>query len=176
MAYNKLSTYRTKISAVAGVLYNVQYHATTIVQCYEDSGRRVIELNTGGYRTVTTKRKMNQAAWQFALGYTVHQHKHEWFVTTKAGVFPFDDRVFVIDVDTGLPYADALAYVADMDARADAAADEAAMQDEWNAACAERDADYLDARYDAWKDARAEREANREYDDGGMAYERARHP
>ena len=45
--------------------------------------------------------------------------------------------------------------------RYDAMADEAAMQDEWNAACAERDADYLDQRYDAWKDARAEREQER---------------
>jgi subtilisin family serine protease len=119
---------------------------------------------------------MNQASHQFGLGYTVHQHKHEWFVTTKAGVFPFDDRVFVIDVDTGLPYADALAYVADMEMAADEAEYHDRLDREWTAAGRAFNWDRSDEAYEQARDERAERDANREYDDGGMADERARHP
>lgn len=116
MAWNKLSTYKTKISKVGDVLYSVTYHDTAIVQCYDESGRKVIELNTGGETgnwhtsslavgSVTTKKKLNQASRQFNLGYSVHQHKHKWYVTTKAGEFLWDDdSVFVIDAETGAPW------------------------------------------------------------------------
>lgn len=104
MAYNKLSTYKTRVLNFGTDMLAVQYHETMIVKTYPEFGHLVVELNTGGWRGVTTKRKMNQAAWQFGLGYTVHQHNHEWFVTTKAGEFAFDDRTFCFDAETGIPY------------------------------------------------------------------------
>lgn len=58
-------------------LTNVVYHRTAVVKF---DAKRVV-LNSGGYRTVTTKLRMNQAANQFALGYGVSQRDFEWFVS-----------------------------------------------------------------------------------------------
>ena len=115
MAWNRLSTYKTQITRDEAGNVGVRYHSTDIVKTYDECGRRVIELDTGGETgdwhtasrgagSVTTKKKMNQASRQFGLGYSVHQHKHRWYVTTKAGVFPYDDNVFVIDAETGVPW------------------------------------------------------------------------
>ena len=98
MAYDKVSPYRTKIISNDGGAI-VQYHSTIIV----NAGKDTVILHTGGYASVTTKRKMNQAARQFALGYSVFQKNYDWFVVTKAGTFAFDDRYFCFDRATGLP-------------------------------------------------------------------------
>ena len=77
----------------------VRYHTTDIVSWDRD----VIILCTGGWKDVTTKRKMNQAARQFGLGYGVHQRKHCWYVSRWDAAAsrwydeqPFDGDVFVI--------------------------------------------------------------------------------
>lgn len=49
----------------------VIYHSTIVVKWDDDQ----IILNTGGYHTVTTKTRMNQASNQFNLGYIVFQSK-----------------------------------------------------------------------------------------------------
>jgi|RhiMethySRZTD1v2_1073278.scaffolds.fasta_scaffold13719_10 hypothetical protein len=98
MAYNRLSTYRTKIARDADKV-SVVYHSTMIVR----ADAATLVLDAGGWESVTTKRKMNQASHQFGLGYTVHQHRHQWYVTTKAGEFRFDGHM-VIDRATGLPF------------------------------------------------------------------------
>lgn len=73
---NKLSNYRTTWSSdLSGG--NVTYVTTRIVM-WDQAGN--VTLRSGGWETVTTKRKMNQAARQFNLGYGVHQVKGEWFV------------------------------------------------------------------------------------------------
>ena len=57
----------------------------------EKVGKRVT-LDSGGWRTVTTKRKMNQAANQFGLIYSVFQRKGQWFVALVGNtVVPFVD-------------------------------------------------------------------------------------
>lgn len=43
----------------------IRYHATEVVRF---NGKRII-LNGGGWRTNTTKTRMNQAANQYGLGY-----------------------------------------------------------------------------------------------------------
>lgn len=70
-----LSRYATTISKVGDETL-VTYHSTVIVRFNEE---RVI-LNSGGWRTATTKKKMNQAAIQFDLPYGVFQRDHEWYV------------------------------------------------------------------------------------------------
>lgn len=75
MAYNKLSMFQTTITERNGNTC-ITYHSTCIVEFDHEN----IILRSGGWETVTTKRKMNQAAWQFGLGYGVHQVKGEWFV------------------------------------------------------------------------------------------------
>lgn len=78
----------------------VTYHSTDVVKWDEST----VALNSGGWKTTTTKRRMNQAARQFDLGYYVWQHNFEWFVTTKTGTYPFVGRAMAIDRKTGIAY------------------------------------------------------------------------
>ena len=80
---DKLSSYRTTWHSTTNG-GAVTYITTEIVRW--DANRNVT-LNSSGWRTVTTKRKMVQASRQFNLGYTVHQSKGDWFVTVF-GVSP----------------------------------------------------------------------------------------
>lgn len=61
-----------------GVL-RVIYHSTAVVTVEPDG---TIILDTGGWRTNTTKLRMNQASQQFNLGYSVYQKDHRWFVSS----------------------------------------------------------------------------------------------
>tara|TARA_R110002167_G_scaffold192918_1_gene395512 strand:- start:1493 stop:1789 length:297 start_codon:yes stop_codon:yes gene_type:complete len=72
----------------------VTYHATQVVKF---SGERIV-LNTGGWKTVTTKARMNQAANQFALGYTVFQKNHAWFVSFGGADLPFDGESITLEI------------------------------------------------------------------------------
>jgi hypothetical protein len=74
--YNTLSKYCTswETGSHGG---SVTYHSTRIV-AWDAEGN--VTLNSNGWQTVTTKRKMSQAAWQFGLGYGVSQRKGEWYV------------------------------------------------------------------------------------------------
>jgi hypothetical protein len=75
---DKLSTYRTTWHQ-NGDAGGVTYVSTEIVRW---DGSRVT-LNSGGWQTVTTKRKMNQAANQFGLRFCVYQKRGEWFVDVR---------------------------------------------------------------------------------------------
>ena len=72
---NKLSSYRTTFET-DGERGSVTYVNTRIVAWDGDN----VTLNSGGWQTATTKRKMAQAANQFGLGFTVAQRNGEWFV------------------------------------------------------------------------------------------------
>lgn len=69
----------TKIKTGTDGVTRITYHSTDVVSF----DRNEIILNTGGYRTVTTKNRMNQASRQFNLGYSVFQRNHEWYVAYK---------------------------------------------------------------------------------------------
>ncbi len=74
--------------------YNVvQYHATPVVRWNDDE----IILNTGGWMTMTTKDRMNQASNQFGLGFSVHQEDYEWFVYYKRKKIPFITDELVLE-------------------------------------------------------------------------------
>lgn len=94
---DRLSPYRTAwtTSAYGG---SVTYAHTEIVR-WEGSQ---VTLRSGGWETPTTKRKMNQAARQFGLRYSVYQHKGDWFVRIGRGrpAVPFVDGM-TLDTDTG---------------------------------------------------------------------------
>lgn len=77
---HKLGTVATRVFTEDGTTH-VQYHATRVVSF--DSKR--VTFRTGGWRTVTTKTRMNQACNQFDLGWGVCQRKGEWFVSYHAG-------------------------------------------------------------------------------------------
>lgn len=71
----------------------VVYHQTCVVRW---NAERII-LNTGGYETVTTKRRMNQAANQFRLGFGVYQQDHTWYVDYKGMTLRFLGDVIELD-------------------------------------------------------------------------------
>ena len=85
---HKIGPTATKVFGNADNL-EVYYHSTCVVQ----TQGRTITLKTGGWWTVTTKGRMNQASNQFNLGYSVFQKKGEWFILIrKTGeVIPFDN-------------------------------------------------------------------------------------
>ena len=59
----------------------VRYHATNVVVFNKDK----IVLNSGGWQTTTTKKRMNQASEAFDLGYSVYQDKWDWYVSLNNG-------------------------------------------------------------------------------------------
>lgn len=58
---------------------NITYHATTVVTF----NNRYVILRTGGWRTATTKARMNQASNQYGLGYQVSQMDFKWYVNDE---------------------------------------------------------------------------------------------
>lgn len=91
MAYDKLSTYQTTVVDNDDHLI-VTYHMTPIVTVDKRNG--FITLRSGGWETVTTKRKLNQASHQFGLGYSVSQRNFVWYLTLPSGVeVEFEDGV-----------------------------------------------------------------------------------
>jgi len=76
MARNdKVGTHKTHIYTSDGYTC-IRYHSTEVVRFNTDE----IILNSGGWATVTTKLRMNQASYQFDLGFYVRQKDFEWFV------------------------------------------------------------------------------------------------
>jgi hypothetical protein len=72
---DKISNYRTTVTCTRGLI-SVVYVETLIVEAKHDT----ITLDMGGYDTVTTRRKMNQAANQFGLPYRVYRRDFQTYV------------------------------------------------------------------------------------------------
>ncbi len=64
-------------------------HNTEIVKVFNN---RVV-LNSGGWQTVTTKRRMNECLKEWGLPISVYQKNHNWFVDTLNGTIPFFDNM-----------------------------------------------------------------------------------
>jgi len=80
----KIKGVATKVTHTATGLF-VRYHDTDVVTVKNGE----VALNTGGWKTVTTKRRMNQASNQFGLNYHVFQEDNEWYVMWNGIVYPF---------------------------------------------------------------------------------------
>jgi hypothetical protein len=65
------------------------YHRTAVVGVNTSNG--AIRLDSGGWRTATTKLAMNQASHQDGLGFSVIQRKGDWFVNWQGKELPFTD-------------------------------------------------------------------------------------
>ncbi len=85
LAYNTL-IYRGAEDSIA-----IRFHGTTIVRYYPD-GR--VQLDSGGWRTVTTKQRINQLL-PGMMG--LYQERHEWFVSNRylGTEEPFEDGMVV---------------------------------------------------------------------------------
>jgi hypothetical protein len=78
----------TKVN-VEGQIVEVKLYNTLVV--FADRER--IILNSGGWRTVTTKARINQASEEFGLGVSVWQKDRNWFVTYKGKTIDFKDEM-----------------------------------------------------------------------------------
>ena len=72
----------------------VTFHNTAVVQVVND---RYVILNSGGWLTPTTKRRMNQASDQFNLNFKVFQKDYQWLCETtkpngKKNIFCFQQN------------------------------------------------------------------------------------
>lgn len=70
----------------------ITLHSTVVVEFDHE----MIILRHGGYRSYTTKARMNQASNEYGLGYQVFQNDHEWFVSYKGHTFPFDGAEYLL--------------------------------------------------------------------------------
>lgn len=70
----------------------VTLHNTQIV-VFDGS---MIQLDTGGLKTKTTKNRMNQTSDLFDLGFSVYQEKKEWFVDFKGDTIPFEEDTLTL--------------------------------------------------------------------------------
>jgi hypothetical protein len=71
----------------------VSYREVVIVSWNEES----IVLDTGGFFTKTTKKRMNQASNMFRLGFYVYQKNFDWFVDFKGITRRFVRNIVVIE-------------------------------------------------------------------------------
>lgn len=84
---DRLGKLATTVATVDGQTI-VTYHSTAVVRFTADT----VTLDSGHWRTATTKTRMNQASRQFDLGYSVNQKNGGWSVTIRNGaVLPFSD-------------------------------------------------------------------------------------
>lgn len=68
-------------------MHRVVFHTTPVVQF--DSNR--ILLDSGGWKSATTKKRMNQASREHQLGFLVKQADDDWVVSFQGDVIPFTD-------------------------------------------------------------------------------------
>jgi hypothetical protein len=85
---HRIGKVATAIERHATLGTRVIYHQTCVVQVTPDG---MITLDSGGWRTATTKTRMNQAASQMRLGFNVQQKAGEWFVYIGDVRRPFVD-------------------------------------------------------------------------------------
>lgn len=77
----------------------VKYWDTIVVKFNEDQ----IILNSGGWETLTTKKRINQASNSYNLDFHLWQEKSQWFITLKGkdlfgqGIWDCGDRVLFKD-------------------------------------------------------------------------------
>jgi hypothetical protein len=70
----------------------VIYHSTAVVEVFNDR----VKLNTGGWFSNTTKKRMNQASDAFNLGYSVFQKKGVWYANYNGQNHQFEGNSLLL--------------------------------------------------------------------------------
>ncbi len=68
------------------------YHDTVVAKFNQHE----IVLNSGGWETATTKKRMNQFSEQHSLDYQVYQTKGQWHVDFKGEEIKFYDNMILV--------------------------------------------------------------------------------
>ena len=87
---NVVGSHKTSVIMEDNVLL-ITYHSTIVVKVSDDE----LILNSGGYQTNTTKRRMNQASLQYQLGFSVYQSDFCWYVAYNGDIIPFKDNMIL---------------------------------------------------------------------------------
>lgn len=87
----KIGSHKTTIYTNEEGLTCVKYWNTDVIKFNESK----IILNSGGYYTVTTKTRINQAFNQYNLNCSLFQKKGEWFVKQNEKVIPFLNNMVI---------------------------------------------------------------------------------
>tara|TARA_R100001440_G_scaffold48942_1_gene68780 strand:+ start:159 stop:467 length:309 start_codon:yes stop_codon:yes gene_type:complete len=85
----KVATTVFDVSDKTGLKTAVRYHNTNIVEFTPTS----VTLNSGGWDTATTKRRMNEVSCQYNLDFWVSQENFKWWVSVgpSGKPIPFKD-------------------------------------------------------------------------------------
>lgn len=89
--YDQVGRVATVVAPVAEGRTAVIYHQTAVVTW--DNAR--IVLDSGGWKSNTTKVRMNQAATVYNLGFWVYAERGKWFVRWGDRVLPFEDKMIL---------------------------------------------------------------------------------
>lgn len=91
MNTRKIGKHKTSVKR-DGDTVTVRYWYTDVVTANLLTGD--VTLNTGGWQTTTTKARMNQAAAEYNMGFSVYQKNWQLFVRKSDGTeIPFDRSV-----------------------------------------------------------------------------------
>ena len=71
----------------------VRYHNTDILTFNSDE----IIIRTGGWKTPSTKDKINLAAGKYGLGFYIRQKNFEWYVVIRNNEYIMKDDIFIIN-------------------------------------------------------------------------------
>ena len=80
-----------------GVSVRVVYHSTSVVT----ASKSQIILMDGGWKTATTRRRMNQAAQLLDLGFKVYQKAFDWFVLMYGQAIPYENGMIIARTKQG---------------------------------------------------------------------------
>jgi len=84
------TTYRDRDGALVGV-----YRGTSVASQFGN----IITLKTGGWKSRTTKLRMNQFSNTYCnSSFGVFQKDHSWFVSVNGETIPFDGDVITFEV------------------------------------------------------------------------------
>jgi len=86
----------TDVTMTTGLM-QIKYQ-NTIVFSY-DRFNSTIQLDSGGWRTATTKKRINQAFKILALAGEVFQKDNSWFVRflNDGKIIPFEDKMIILN-------------------------------------------------------------------------------
>ena len=91
--WNEVGKHATTVLTNDKGVTEVVYHDTCVVAFDSDT----ITLDTGGFKTPTTKVRMNQASNEYDLEYGVYQKDWVWYVEYNGTAREFDGNTAVLD-------------------------------------------------------------------------------
>ena len=92
-SFDDLAKYNNTSAIHDGDTWMVRLHNTNIFKMVEEESGRVITLNSGGWQTATTKKRINEAFESIGLRLVLYQDKGDWYIQlgNVAPTVPFYD-------------------------------------------------------------------------------------